>query len=59
MRRGLPHLPEVLGHRRTVDGDLSQIQQRVGTLSPREKQVMQLVTAGKMNKQIAGDLGLK
>jgi FixJ family two-component response regulator len=28
------------------------------TLSPREKQVMALVAAGKMNKQVAGDLGL-
>ncbi len=28
------------------------------TLSPRERQVMALVAAGKMNKQVAGDLGL-
>lgn len=28
------------------------------TLSPREREVMALVTAGKMNKQVAGDLGL-
>jgi FixJ family two-component response regulator len=44
--------------RRTVEGDVSQMQQRFGTLSPRELQVMLLVTAGKMNKQIAGDLGI-
>ena len=44
--------------RRTVEGDVSQMQQRFGTLSPRELQVMQLVTAGKMNKQVAGDLGI-
>jgi FixJ family two-component response regulator len=44
--------------RRIVDGDVSQMQQRYGTLTPREKQVMQLVTAGKMNKQVAGDLGI-
>ena len=44
--------------RRTVEGDLSQMQQRFGTLSPRELQVMQLVTSGKMNKQVAGDLGI-
>jgi FixJ family two-component response regulator len=43
---------------RTVDGDVSQVQQRFATLSPREQQVMLLVTAGKMNKQIAGDLGI-
>jgi FixJ family two-component response regulator len=44
--------------RRTVEGDVSQMQQRFETLSPRELQVMRLVTAGKMNKQVAGDLGI-
>jgi FixJ family two-component response regulator len=44
--------------RRTIEGDVSQMQQRFGTLSPRELQVMLLVTAGKMNKQVAGDLGI-
>ena len=44
--------------RRTVDGGVSQLQQRFGTLSPREQQVMLLVAAGKMNKQVAGDLGI-
>src|SRR4030081_1586348 len=34
--------------RRTIDGDVSQLQQRFATLSPREQQVMLLVTAGKM-----------
>jgi FixJ family two-component response regulator len=28
------------------------------TLSPREQQVMLLVTSGKMNKQVAGDLAI-
>jgi FixJ family two-component response regulator len=44
--------------RRTVDGDVSQLQQRFATLSPREQQVMLLVTSGRMNKQVAGDLGI-
>jgi len=44
--------------RRAVDGDVSQMRQRFGTLSPREQQVMLLVTAGKMNKQVAGALGI-
>jgi FixJ family two-component response regulator len=44
--------------RRTAEDDISRVQQRFGTLSPRELQVMQLVTAGKMNKQVAGDLGI-
>jgi FixJ family two-component response regulator len=44
--------------RRTVEGDVSRVQQRFQMLSPREQQVMLLVTAGKMNKQVAGDLGI-
>ena len=31
---------------------------RYATLTPREREVMALVTAGKMNKQIASELGL-
>jgi FixJ family two-component response regulator len=44
--------------RRTVEEDVSRMQQRFGTLSARERQVMMLVTTGKMNKQVAGDLGI-
>src|SRR5262249_53920679 len=44
--------------RRTADGDVSRMRQRFGKLTPREQQVMLLVTAGKMNKQVAGDLGI-
>ena len=44
--------------RRTVDGDATKMRERFGTLSARERQVMLLVTAGKMNKQAAGDLGI-
>jgi FixJ family two-component response regulator len=44
--------------RRTVDSDVAGVQQRFRALSPREQQVMLLVTAGKMNKQVAGDLGI-
>jgi FixJ family two-component response regulator len=44
--------------RRAVDGDISKVQERFGTLSPREHQVMLLVSAGKMNKQVAGELGI-
>jgi FixJ family two-component response regulator len=43
---------------RAADSDVSQIRERFATLSARQKQVMLLVTAGKMNKQIAGDLGI-
>ena len=44
--------------RRTVDGGANVLRDRFLTLSPREQQVMMLVTTGKMNKQVAGDLGL-
>jgi FixJ family two-component response regulator len=45
-------------HRRAADGAVTGLQERFATLSPREQQVMKRVTAGKMNKQVAGDLGL-
>jgi FixJ family two-component response regulator len=44
--------------RRAVDGEVSRIRQRFETLTAREQQVMLLVTAGKMNKQVAGALGI-
>jgi FixJ family two-component response regulator len=44
--------------RRAIDREVSKMRERFGTLSTREQQVMQLVAAGKMNKQVAGDLGL-
>jgi FixJ family two-component response regulator len=44
--------------RRVADGGANLIRDRFLTLSPREQQVMMLVTNGKMNKQVAGDLGL-
>jgi FixJ family two-component response regulator len=44
--------------RRAIDCDVARLRDRLATLSPREQQVMILVTTGKMNKQVAGDLGL-
>ncbi|MBU1375026.1 MAG: response regulator transcription factor [Alphaproteobacteria bacterium] len=44
--------------RRTADGGRRQLEDKFATLSPRERQVMALVTAGKLNKQVAGDLSL-
>lgn len=44
--------------RRLANGDANVLHDRFLTLSPREQQVMMLVTTGKMNKQVAGDLGL-
>jgi FixJ family two-component response regulator len=44
--------------RRSVDDGIAQVRHRFGTLSPREQQVMLLVTTGKLNKQVAWDLGI-
>lgn len=43
---------------RAADSAAADIRQRYASLSPREQQVMTLVTAGKMNKQVAFELGL-
>jgi FixJ family two-component response regulator len=44
--------------RRRQDGERVKMRKRFETLSAREQQVMLLVTAGKMNKQAAGDLAI-
>jgi FixJ family two-component response regulator len=44
--------------RRAADGDVARLRDRFATLSPREQQVMTQVTSGKMNKQVAGNLGI-
>ena len=44
--------------RRAQDNASADVRNRFANLSPREQQVMTLVTAGKMNKQVAFDLGL-
>jgi FixJ family two-component response regulator len=42
---------------RRAQGNLSLIRERLATLTPREREVLDQVVAGKLNKQIAGDLG--
>jgi FixJ family two-component response regulator len=44
--------------RRAADHDITQLRQRLDTLSRREHQVMLLATAGRLNKQIADELGI-
>ena len=44
--------------RREADATLNPIRARLDTLTPREREVMALVTAGLLNKQIAAELGL-
>jgi FixJ family two-component response regulator len=43
---------------RGEQAELFEIHARLDTLTPREREVLQHVVAGKMNKQIAGDLGI-
>ena len=38
--------------------ELSEVRARLATLTPREREVLEHVVAGKLNKQIAGDLGI-
>jgi len=44
--------------RRSADGELGRLRECYESLSPREREVMALVVAGRMNKQVAGDLHL-
>lgn len=43
---------------RRAAGDAAQLEQRHASLTPRERQVMELVVTGRLNKQIAADLEL-
>jgi len=42
---------------RLEQAELSESRARLATLTPREREVLEYVVAGKLNKQIAGDLG--
>jgi FixJ family two-component response regulator len=44
--------------RRESDKALLALKERFGSLSPREREVMVQVTAGRLNKQIANDIGV-
>ena len=44
--------------RRREDAILNSIRARIDALTPREREVMAMVTAGLLNKQIAGELNL-
>lgn len=44
--------------RRTEDATLAPLRARYESLTPREREVMELVTAGLLNKQIAAELNL-
>jgi FixJ family two-component response regulator len=44
--------------RRAGERLVAELRQRLDNLTARERQVMQLVVAGRLNKQIAGELGI-
>lgn len=44
--------------RREAEAALTDLRQRLASLTPREKEIMALATAGLMNKQIAAELGV-
>lgn len=41
-----------------VEEEVREFDRRLATLTPRERQVLAAVAAGRLNKQIAGDLGI-
>ena len=43
--------------RREEEKDLTDLRQRFESLTPREQEVISMVVSGKLNKQIAGELG--
>jgi FixJ family two-component response regulator len=45
------------GELRKQKSDTSELRERLGTLTPRERQVLALVVTGLLNKQIACELG--
>jgi FixJ family two-component response regulator len=48
---------DIAGRRREERLKLTELQSRFDTLTPREREVMALVVTGKLNKQIAAELG--
>jgi FixJ family two-component response regulator len=58
MFAAIRHGFEIDSARRNEQRDLDAIQSRLNSLTPREHEVMNLVTSGMLNKQIAAELNL-
>jgi RNA polymerase sigma factor (sigma-70 family) len=44
--------------RRERDGEIAELQKRLQSLTPREREVFPLVVSGRSNKEIAGEIGI-
>ena len=55
--QALRRAEEIDGRDRRAHAELAAINARIATLTPREREVLLHVVAGRLNKQIAGDLG--
>jgi FixJ family two-component response regulator len=53
----IAHAQELDTKCRQAHAELASIQAKITTLTPREREVLTHVVAGRLNKQIAGDLG--
>lgn len=53
----IAHAEEQDAKSRQIRAELASIQAKITTLTPREREVLTHVVAGRLNKQIAGDLG--
>jgi FixJ family two-component response regulator len=53
----IDHAKEQDAKTRLLRAELASIQNKIATLTPREREVLTHVVAGRLNKQIAGDLG--
>jgi FixJ family two-component response regulator len=58
MFAAIRHAFEIDSARRSQQSELAPLQSRLATLTPREREVMDLVTTGALNKQIAAALNL-
>jgi FixJ family two-component response regulator len=53
----IEHARQIDAQARQARSETASIEARLATLTPREREVLQHVVAGRLNKQIAGDLG--
>lgn len=58
MEQAIQKALEIDSRTRQRSGEVTEIQRRLAQLTPRERQVMDLVVAGKSNRVVATDLGL-